>query len=148
MQCLCYKCCERSAMSIGVRLAEERKRIGHSQDEWASLTGIHRNTQIKYERGDVVPDANYLSIIETVGADISYIVSGSKGVIVKQAEVLGRECAIVFNVVELLEISLGKNRKFLSPQKKARAASMLFRLAYPSNTVDEQMVEEIINLAE
>lgn len=135
-------------MSIGARLAEERKRIGHSQDKWALLTGIHRNTQIKYERGDVVPDANYLSTIETVGADISYIVTGNKGVIVNQADFLNRECAIVSNIIERLEIALVEKGMSLSPQKKARAASMLFRLAYPTNLINNQMIEEIIKLAE
>jgi len=135
-------------MSIGNRIAEERKRIGHSQDEWASLTGIHRNTQIKYENGDVVPNANYLAVIDGVGADVSYIVTGEKAITVRDKEALSRECAIISNVVELLEGTLVKVGKSLSPQKKARAASMLFRLAYPSGLVTDQMVEEIINLAE
>lgn len=135
-------------MTIGIRITEERKRIGHSQDEWAALTGIHRNTQIKYERGDVVPDANYLAIVDGVGADVNYIITGDKGVVVRDAEKLNRECALIYNAVESLESRLGKVDKTFSPHKKATAISMLFRLTYPSGVVTDQMIEEIINLAE
>lgn len=134
-------------MSIGERITEERKRIGNSQDEWAALTGIHRNTQIKYERGDVVPDANYLAAVDSVGADISYIVTGDKGVTVSYAEALARECAIIFNVVESLEAALIEVGKNLPPHKKALAVSMLFRSSYPHGVIDKQMVGDVIALA-
>lgn len=135
-------------MSIGERIRAERERLGHSQDQWASTADIHRNTQAKYERGEGAPDANYLAAIEEIGADIYYIVTGEKSVYVRAGEALARECAIISNVVEGLEIALESSGRTLSPQKKSRVVSMLFRLAYPSGIVEQRMLDEVIALAE
>lgn len=135
-------------MSVGERIRLERERLGQSQDEWATVASIHRNTQAKYERGESAPDANYLAAIEEIGADISYIVTGEKSVYARAAEELARECAIISNVVEDLEVSLERAGRTLSPQKKARAVSMLFRLACPNGIVEQWMLDEVIALTE
>lgn len=135
-------------MGIGERIRSEREHLGHSQDQWASAAGIHRNTQAKYERSEGAPDANYLAAIEEIGADIAYIVTGEKSVYVRASEALARECAIISNVVEDLEVALERSGRTLSPQKKARVVSMLFRLAYPSGIVEQRMIDEVIALAE
>lgn len=135
-------------MSIAKRIREERERLGYTRDDWANHVGVHLNTQLKYERGDSEPDIGYLAKIEELGADYSYIVTGEKAVFVSQAEALNRECAIIYNVIDSLESALVKSGKTLSSQKKARAASMLFRMAFPNGIVSEKMVEDIISLAE
>lgn len=133
-------------MSVGKRLKEERIRLGYSQEELATAVGLHRNTQAMYERGDRVPSAHYLSEMEKLSADVTYIVTGNS--FVRKPVELGRECAIVFNIVEALETALVTSGRNLSPEKKGRAASMLFRQAYPSGLVDAEMIQEVIALAE
>lgn len=61
---------------IGKRLREERNRLGFTQEEFAEIAKIVKNTQLKYENGSRYPDALYLQAISEVGADISYIVTG------------------------------------------------------------------------
>lgn len=133
-------------MKIGDRLRAERERLGHSQDQWASVTGIHRNTQVKYEKGEGSPNAEYLAEIECIGADINYIITGEKTVLADTS--LDRECSIISVIIEKLETVLNNSNKALSPQKKARAIAILFRLAHPTGEVTEEMVKEIINLAQ
>jgi transcriptional regulator with XRE-family HTH domain len=64
--------------SIGVRLREERVRLGFSQRQFAALAGQGRLSQIRYESGKRSPDANYLIAICAAGADSPYIVTGNQ----------------------------------------------------------------------
>jgi transcriptional regulator with XRE-family HTH domain len=133
-------------MSIDDRLRAERERLGHSQDQWASVTGIHRNTQVKYEKGEGSPNVEYLAAIANIGADINFITTGEKSIYRESSPDF--ECPIISRIVEQLEIILNKNNQVLSPQKKAQAVVILYRLAYPSKQVNEEMVKEVIKLAE
>lgn len=62
--------------TIGDRLRSERERLKLSQDEFAELAGLKRNTQIKYEKGERSPDADYLAAIAARGVDVLYVVCG------------------------------------------------------------------------
>jgi len=62
--------------TIGKRLREERNRLGYTQEEFAEIAKIVKNTQLKYENDSRHPDTLYLAAISEVGADVSYIVTG------------------------------------------------------------------------
>ncbi|WP_028206599.1 XRE family transcriptional regulator [Paraburkholderia nodosa] len=64
--------------SIGARLREERQRLRLSQVELATLGGIGKQAQLRYEKDERVPDAAYLASIETAGVDVLYIVTGRR----------------------------------------------------------------------
>jgi transcriptional regulator with XRE-family HTH domain len=63
-------------LHIGVRLREERERLGINQTDFAALGGSGRKTQFNYEAGERVPDAAYLAAIAAAGADVLYILTG------------------------------------------------------------------------
>ncbi|MDD4930485.1 MAG: helix-turn-helix transcriptional regulator [Gallionella sp.] len=65
-------------MSIGIRLREERERLGFSQAGFAEIAGAHRKSQGNYELGERMPDAAYLSAIAAAGADVLYILTGQR----------------------------------------------------------------------
>ena len=65
-------------MSIGDRLREEREKLGFSQASFAEITGAHRKSQGNYEQGERMPDAAYLAAIAAAGADVLYILTGSR----------------------------------------------------------------------
>ena len=62
--------------TVGERLREERKRLGLSQTEFARVTGVHLNTQSRYEKGDREPDTAYLEAISRAGVDAIYVLTG------------------------------------------------------------------------
>lgn len=64
--------------SIGQRLREERERLGYSQEAFAALASASRPTQFNYESGKRAPDSIYLSAIAAAGADVLYILTGSR----------------------------------------------------------------------
>jgi len=70
--------------TIGARLRAERERLSLSQEAFANKAGVHRRTQVNYEADERRPDANYLAAIAGFGVDITYIVTGSRVLSVKQ----------------------------------------------------------------
>lgn len=65
-------------MTFGERLKEERKRLGMNQTEFALLGGVVKFTQINYEKGDNVPNLDYLAKLGASGVDAYYILTGQR----------------------------------------------------------------------
>jgi transcriptional regulator with XRE-family HTH domain len=62
---------------IGVRLEEERKRLGlKSQQAAGDACGVSREIWGKYERGIVMPGGEVLFSFAAAGADVQYILTG------------------------------------------------------------------------
>jgi len=70
--------------SIGSRLLEVRESMGKTQSDFAAIAvaaevpGATRQSQAKYEKGITTPSATYLAAIAAAGADVLYIVTGSR----------------------------------------------------------------------
>ncbi len=64
--------------TISSRLIESRKTLGLSQQALADRVGIALRSQQNYEKGDRSPDADYLASLATAGADVLYILTGSR----------------------------------------------------------------------
>lgn len=78
-------------VSIGSRLAEERKRKGLNQSAFAEIGGVSVKTQVLYEKAERVPDANYLAAIAEAGFDVLYILTGAPNA----SAVAGEEAAVL-----------------------------------------------------
>lgn len=61
---------------VGLRIREERERLGYNQTDFAAIGGMSRKTQFDYESGTRAPDGSYLIGITTAGADVQYIITG------------------------------------------------------------------------
>ncbi len=66
-------------MSVGDRLREERERLKMSQSTFAARAGIHRNTQVRYERNKTHLHIGYIEAIRAMGVDDTYVVTGNRG---------------------------------------------------------------------
>lgn len=60
---------------IGVRLKEERNRLGLTQEDFAAVGGVLPNAQSNYERGLRSPRACYLAKLAKIGVDVLYVVT-------------------------------------------------------------------------
>lgn len=134
-------------MSLGDRIRSERERLGHTQEDWALHVGVHRNTQAKYEKGDAVPDVEYLSKIEEFGADVDFIRTGERTKWVSLKEEIESQCALVYGIVEGVENCSERLRILLSASRKASVVAMLYRSFKASGKVDPAMIEEAVKLA-
>lgn len=65
-------------MTIGARLKEERERLGFTQPAFAGLAETTKKSQIDYEKDLTQPKAGYLAAVAKVGADVQYIVTGTR----------------------------------------------------------------------
>lgn len=64
--------------TIGERLRSERKRLSLSQEAFAALGGASKPSQVRYENGERSPDGVYLSAVAAHGADVLYILTGTR----------------------------------------------------------------------
>ncbi len=63
-------------MTVGLRLRDERKRLGLTQKQFAQLGGVTPNTQINYESSKRSPDNAYWAAAAKLGVDIQYVLTG------------------------------------------------------------------------
>lgn len=64
--------------SLGARLREVRKALGHKQDEMAAVCGVSREMWGKYERGAALPGAEVLGALASNGGDVRYVLTGER----------------------------------------------------------------------
>lgn len=60
------------------RLKLERKRLGLSQDKFAALGGVTRDTQMNYENGSRKPDSAFLEAVARAGVDVLFLLTGEQ----------------------------------------------------------------------
>jgi transcriptional regulator with XRE-family HTH domain len=66
------------SMNFGVRLAEERKRLGLKQAEFADLVGTDVPKQSLYETGKRELRADYLARLAETDVDVLYVLTGRR----------------------------------------------------------------------
>jgi transcriptional regulator with XRE-family HTH domain len=64
--------------TLGERLKDERYRLGYNLEDFATLGGVGKSTQARYEVNEAKPDAEYLNKISAKGAEIFWILKGEK----------------------------------------------------------------------
>lgn len=64
--------------TVGERLRSERTRLGYNIRGFAEIGGIGIGTQSSYENDKTLPNSEYLNRISAKGAEIFWIMSGSK----------------------------------------------------------------------
>ena len=67
-------------LSFCERLKEERLSKGLNQDDFSAVGEVTKRSQINYEKGDRVPDSDYLMNLLKIGVDVNYILTGNRDV--------------------------------------------------------------------
>jgi transcriptional regulator with XRE-family HTH domain len=65
-------------VSVGLRLKEERKRLGLTQEAMGVACGVTKRTQIFYEMDSVGASAAYLTAAYELGVDVVYLLTGTR----------------------------------------------------------------------
>lgn len=63
---------------IGMRLKEERQRLGFTQPDFAKVADASKRTLIDWEKGVSAPNGFQLSALALIGADVQYIITGQR----------------------------------------------------------------------
>lgn len=69
---------ERVGAPIGVRLREERQRLGLNQADFAAIGGVRKLAQFNYEADKRQPDKAYLVALAARGVDVHYVLTGER----------------------------------------------------------------------
>lgn len=79
-------------IALGVRLHDERSRLGLSQSSFADLCGISRKSVVLFEKGKNLPNVAVLLAAEKIGVDVTYVLTGVRGT--KAVETLQNSYAV------------------------------------------------------
>ena len=63
---------------IGLRIREERTRLGLNQPDFAEIAGISKRTLIDWEKDVSSPNAVQLAALHSGGVDVTYVITGNK----------------------------------------------------------------------
>lgn len=136
-----------SLHAIGARIRDERTRLKLGVVEFAHFGGVSDRSQRNYENGERVPDAEYLSRIQTMtDVDVEYILSGERSVYQNYADEIERQCDTVEHVVLMLEGALSTRGAALDASQKAKCARWLYRAAKHGAPITETVIDELLSM--
>ena len=61
---------------LGIRLKEERERLGFTQPQLGAIAGTKKGTVINWEKGASSPTGTQFEEMAKVGVDVTYVITG------------------------------------------------------------------------
>ncbi|VWX62520.1 helix-turn-helix domain-containing protein [Sphingorhabdus sp. 109] len=113
---------------FGLRLRQERIRLGLNQQEFGERAGVSKNSISSYEKGERPANVVFLMVLEDIGVDVGFVLTGNRGddsLTVEQQHLVGmfeslsaRERSAVIalltqltgNGIELTELASGRSQ--------------------------------------
>ncbi|MFY3955503.1 helix-turn-helix domain-containing protein [Achromobacter xylosoxidans] len=139
--CTCqYAECRNMRIEIGARLKDERERLGMTQQDFAALGGASKRSQIEWEKGGQVPNAEFLAALDARGVDVLYVVTGRRD----ETNQVSTELQRMADAWETLEMALEAAGRELSPAKKRKAADALYQASKAQMSMDKDKLTELI----
>lgn len=114
------------------RLLEERKRLGLSQDQMAELGNVAKRTYCNYESGAREPMAGFFIAISESGADVLYILTGTRRGAVQYAQSQSQKYLVQEDSGTILtdrERALIENYRKIKDEKDRDAIERMVKLA-------------------
>lgn len=108
-------------MTVGLRLRDERRRLGLTQKQFAQLGGVTPNTQINYEASRRSPNNAYWMTVAQLGVDIQYVLTGVRSYNLEHMTSEIKEPAMLYDThssrlkkaIQLIEDCLNKVKALL-----------------------------------
>lgn len=107
---------------IGLRLKEERKRLGLSQAALSVVGGVSRDSQAGYESGRSDAGTAYLAAIASAGVDVMYILTGVRSESCNPQTVAEEMSGVLY----VIESVLKREKKEILPKPKAEIVYTAF----------------------
>lgn len=137
-------------VSFCERLRAERTRLGLNQTDFAALAGVTKKTQMLYEAGERVPDANYMAAIGQAGADLYFIITGQKILVPNPAATASAWAPIdgekLGRIIEMLEAAAKQAGRRWPAKKLAEVAAEIYNALGQEQQFDQPRVERILKL--
>jgi transcriptional regulator with XRE-family HTH domain len=130
--------------TFGVRIAQERKRLGLTQAELAGHLGLGRSMIGMIETGRTRLDVAVLLALESaVCMDVAFVLTGRRAA-VAAADML--DWRLAEEILKALACACRTYSIQLSPAGTARALRLLYRLASLDGRVSQGQVDDFVQL--
>lgn len=120
---------------IGVRLREERKRLGLTQPALGEAGGVKVIAQSNYENGKRIPGGEYFSAVADHGVDVLYVLTGTRSTETISPHTSGTTGIPLYD----LEAAAGDGKDVLD-ESQARAFSIDEEILAPRGVKPDQCV--------
>ena len=132
-------------MTIGRRLADERKRLGMSQEQFARHLEIGRSALGMVETGRSGIDAERLAALgKSLGVDVTYVMTGERAAVAIAEQI---NWDLVEGILKGLSRWAMRNRIKMTPEKTGRALRVLYRHFAAQGAVDEALLDDTMDMA-
>jgi transcriptional regulator with XRE-family HTH domain len=112
---------------FGLRLRQERQRLGLTQAEFAAKVNVNRVSQVFYEKGKNWPPKDYIESISALGVDLIFLLHGQRlGTIIEAALDLTL-LTDIFQTIDDMEIECGTR---LPPQVRAKIFAAIYGASF------------------
>lgn len=116
---------------FGLRLRQERQRLGLTQAEFAAKASINRVSQIFYEKGKNWPPREYIESISALGVDLIFLLHGQRlGAIIEAALDLTL-LTDIFQTLDDMEVECGTR---LPPQVRAKIFAAIYGASFGASS--------------
>ncbi len=66
---------------FGVRMKQERKRLGLTQERLAERVGVRQQTVFQYEKGNTSPTLQFIYALQSIGFNMQYLLYGREQIV-------------------------------------------------------------------
>lgn len=134
--------------SFGARLKEERKRLGHSQKDLGAIGGVQAQAQLKYEKGERSPDAEYLAALAATGIDVKFVLTGERSHSPStDSSIAPIDLQFLLSIASQLDKALAETQKPATPLQLIESAVEVYNfLAGEAGAVDDEKIARVIRL--
>lgn len=129
--------------ALGQRLRSERKRLGLTQGELASRTGVSRAAVATYEAGRTPPDVAFMDRLREAGIRAGYVVDGEVAASAAPSFDWGLARHLMARVVEYAT----QNNVDLEPTQLIDLVQVLYASARRDREVDTETIAAALRLA-
>lgn len=126
-----------------MRLREERKRLGMSQEELAAQLSVSRSSVAYYESDRTVPDVTCMVRAAKVGVDVGYVMYGQRGA--EQAERI-LDWDLLAAILRRIHDWTEEYGHDIAAEKQVAIARVLYRQFAKSREIDAGVMKEMLNL--
>lgn len=130
--------------TYGVRLREERTRLGMSQDELAERLAMSRSSVAFYEGDRTVPDVTCMVRAAEAGVDVWYVMFGQRSA--EQAERM-LDWDLLASIMHGIRDSAEEYGLDIPAAKEVAIARVLYRQFERSRKIDPDVMQEVLKLA-
>jgi transcriptional regulator with XRE-family HTH domain len=140
--CICNHFAHFMKHTLGARLLEERIRLGLTQADLCSMTGVGRNTQAAYEKDKSHPDSRYLITLLHHGFDALYLLTGRTA-----AETGFIDESLLCEVFLSVETEISLESRSITPRQKAGIIALVYQASVVGAQIDPAVVKKAVALA-